>query len=400
MALTLAPGSTDQVLTGQATDTTLPIAYEDDGLEGAAAGLRSFYHDLVNASSWPASGPALTNGTVLKNLDLSGNDGALVNPNGEGAFNGNGLDFTGVTKRSSLYLRGSSAPLADIRGSGLGSGATATASLSGTTATASVTAGGTGYTSQARALYYGGGLPSPVTVTPTVTSGAITAIPALTNAALTSAPSIAIIPKRQFFFAELWVKLPSAANWTSDTSNGGYFPIFQCADENKAVIDDPDLFLLAEFAAGQVLRLRRQIAGATGTYSAGDSIDIAPGAGDYGSVCQIGVWRHPTLGFGAQLHRLDSAAPIVAASVVTATGAENPFDFSPKTPKFGFGVGEYALTSGTGGTFSAGQANAAKGRCYAFNIEPLDPATPRDPVAALLASWKRKLARPASFAFS
>lgn len=177
----------------------------------------------------------------------------------------------------------------------------------------------------------------------------------------------------QRYLFMLYLKLPAAADWQVTTAGLLTFA------SDKPYTTDPSLlnigFGLGAGSEGQI-QSRRQTALNVQNQSA-----VRAEAGDFGTVCQLGIWRNAA-GQGLRLRSLTSG---LAAKLATqAAGADNALDFSADT----FAFGRTAA-------FSANAGNLMNGfRIYRAMVENL-ARSGRDPVAVLDADFARVQARAA-----
>lgn len=165
----------------------------------------------------------------------------------------------------------------------------------------------------------------------------------------------------QHFLVCSWVKLPSSADWNS---TGTIKSLFHASAFQYT--GGPDLLTLAEVTTGKTIDARRQTNGSTTA-----TLTVAPGANQFGQVCQLAYWRNAT---GTGL-RLKSALGQKLAT--GATGADNVGDFSALRPQWGAPI-----------AFSPND----KGRLYRGFIEDLH-VSGRDPLTTLDADFAAVTAR-------
>ena len=317
------------------SDTSLPIFRRDTALRGDNNGVRCLL-DAASTYCYPSQA-APTNGALLKDLSELSPDSAFRLGLGKTVgYSGGGFDFS--TYANASGGTGFQPCYAEIPGTfassiwGTGSGATATASISGGSVsnTVSVTAGGSDYVAgRAQVLFIGGG-GTGAAGTAQVVNGAVVGI-TVTNGGTgyTSAPTVVIVPSPQYFFIIFYVKLPSLADWNATTQ---LFPMLQFANGSGGYTGEADLITVGQAPSttpGQ-LTFRRQ----TNGLSAADAVSVTPLPGHYNNIVQIGVGRTATNQF-MRVTGMNGVSVIGTA----ATGLPNTGNVSGKTGKFGVGPG-------------------------------------------------------------
>lgn len=365
------------------TDTSLPVAVRDPLLRDANDGVR-FLFDTAFGFSWPGgpltsrpSPAAPTDGVTLYDV-AEHNDGLVTVASGQAlAYSGGGFDFSGLTaKGAGSFIQAPVAASADIWGSG--SGATATAAITGDAVSGlTLTAGGSGYAGPGtpRVVMTGGG-GTGAAATATVVAGVITAL-TLTSGGTgyTSAPTVTIVPSQQEFLLAMLIKLPTLAQFNA---NAAIAPMLSFGVINTAA----DMATIAQHSAGNVgkLRMFRNVA-----LSGYNDVTITPNAASYGKVAQLAVWRKAGV-MGASLRTAEGGLQ----SATTAAPQHNTANFSATPMKMGVVPANWTSSF-------TDQADAKNFRIYRGWMENLIRSG-RDPVAVLDADWARVQARIAASA--
>lgn len=353
-----------------APTSTSGYAFKDRLLSGANGGVR-FLADGNHPSSWP-SNAAPVNGSSLIDLAGNGNAAWAIGSGETVSYSGNGFDFSAATAVDD-YFSVPASVAANIWGAG--SGATATASSSGVP---TVTAGGTAYVQgEAQAVFSGGGLSTPVTVTCTVAAGAVTAIPT-PSASFTSAPTVAIVPSPQYFMAVIYVKLPASADW--NPSSAVTVPFFQFGE--GSMLTNADMGNCGQTVVGGIKQIT---AYRPFNLAMREQVSLNVGAADYGTLAQLAIWRNAS-GFNVRMKTAGQVAnglPVALANIASPNPAI--VSFAARTGRFGF--------------TSPYQVFSALGTCYKYKSYRGFVANLRtdirDPVSGILdPDWTRAAARP------
>lgn len=175
----------------------------------------------------------------------------------------------------------------------------------------------------------------------------------------------------QRYVACLYVRLPSLADWNTDSNMAPFLHWSASAFNTPST----DLFTLGQTSgASKGIQLFRQTAGATAA-----ALNVTPASADYGLLGQIGTWKTETQ-MGLRLRTVNGIQILTSATVTQNSG-----DFSALTGKLGVGTAFWRSPIGV-------QANSVKWRLHRAWIENL-ARSGRDPIAVLDADWARVQAR-------
>ncbi len=356
--------------------------------------LRPAHNDFIHAGlstrgiwTFSAAAPASylkqaapVDGDVLTDTAANGygyGDGVMSISAGQSLrHEGGGFGFDDVTA-GHVSANSPAGIMAEIYGK-QGSGATATAIMTGSSVTGfTISAAGSGYVQgRACAVVYGTNSSTGTrgqTIDATVVNGQITALNfAQLVGTWTGTPSVQILPSRQNFLFIAYIKFPTL--WNADEVNSaGLLPMLETGLANS----NDGVFGLYQKGDG---KLRAQLKTANNSQIAAE---ITPEAGHLGQIMQIGAWRDQT-GFSLMTRPFVSGGQktVVTKSLFEASATN--VNFSTQPIRCGV-AGQYA---GTG--WLPARRQGAEFRFYRLVAEALD-VTGRDAETVLDADFDEML---------